>query len=155
MTERERFEEFMIGEGDTKEGLEYNWNGTGYNYPATDLAWAAWQAAREWISTAEGLPEKSGDPVIAYGYNEAGKLRRLRAAYVHKHTIEDENDDYCGPVDYCEENDMTYWPEGWYEWNEMEDTHWMVDFQILGWQPLPEAPENPGSWNAKIPKDGE
>lgn len=128
-----------------EERFEQWWEGVldGVTLPKVSKAEARriWQAALRWIPVSERLPEKSGVPVIAYGYNRAGKLRRIRAAYVHKFTIEDANDDYMGPTDYSEENDMSYWPEGWYEWNEQEDTHWVVEFDILGWQPLPEVPE--------------
>ena len=101
---------------------------------------AAVAAEREWISVDERLP-KSGLPVIACGLNEYRKIRRLRAAWVEKYNIEDEHDEYLGPSDYCTETDLYYWPEGWYEWNEVEETRWIVPFEILYWMPLPDPPE--------------
>ena len=107
----------------------------------TSAAWEAWQAARRWIPVSERLPEKSGVPVIAHYKNIAGKDRRIRAAYVRKFTVEDTDTEYYGEADYCEESDTYFWPEGWYEWNETEDTHWMVEGEVIEWQPLPPLPE--------------
>lgn len=128
MTEMERFKKWWESEG--KDSMHT------YDFEA----WGAWQAARRWIPVSEAMPGNEV-PVLAYGYNEYGKLRRIRAAYVYKHTVEDMDENYCGDLDYDEDTDTGYIPEGWYEWNEYEDTHWMVQFDILGWQPMPEVKE--------------
>lgn len=107
-----------------------------------EMAEIAWQAARRWIPVSEDMP-KNGVPVLAYGYNEYGKLRRIRADYIRPYTVEftgnDEGD--VNFADYDEEKNIYYIPEGWYEHNEHEETHWMIEFPILGWQPLPNPPE--------------
>ncbi len=93
-----------------------------------------------WISVTEHLPE-SGKPVLA----QVGRLV-IRAAYAAKFTLDEENwgwwNDGDG-ADYNEANDTTYWPEGWYEWNQHEEIHWSVT-DVTHWMPLPEAP------NAKV-----
>ena len=93
---------------------------------------------QEWTNAKN--PPEAGVPVIALGKNGAGKVRRIRACYVPKYFMEDDDDSFSGDADYNEDNDTFYWPEGWYEWNEMEETHWLVDFEITHWTPLPELP---------------
>jgi hypothetical protein len=92
-----------------------------------------------WIETKNKMP-KPGIPVIACGLNEYGKLRRIRAAYFPKHFKIDDSG-YIGDSDYCEEKKEYYWPEGWYEWNEFDETSWSVGIDITHWMPLPEPPK--------------
>lgn len=92
----------------------------------------------KWISVDERMPEV-GVPVIAYYKNQCGKGRRIRAAYAAPKSLEADLESDFG--EYDEETD-TYWcPEGWYEQNEHEETHWQVDEDVTLWQPLPELPE--------------
>lgn len=93
----------------------------------------------QWIPVTERLPEPQL-PVSAYGINTFGKGRTIKAKWIPKFNKEEEGD-YDGDADYDEENDIFYWPEGWYEWNECEDMHFKVDFPITHWQPLPEPPK--------------
>ena len=92
----------------------------------------------EWILSDERLPEDCF-PVIAFGLNSCGKCRTIRAAYARKNELE-ASCDYDDFGEYDEATDTYYAPEGWYEWNENEETHWQVDFKITHWMPLPEAP---------------
>ena len=93
----------------------------------------------KWISVKERLP-KPELPVIVWGLNSYDKVRRMRACWVPKHYMESDGDSFQGDDDYCEEKDMSYWPEGWYEWNEYEETHWLIDIEIKDWMPLPDPP---------------
>jgi hypothetical protein len=90
-----------------------------------------------WTLVADRLPE-SGKPVLV----ACGK-KVLRAAYAAKHALDEENwgwwNDGDGS-DYDEITDKTYWPEGWYEWNEYEDCHWALDTVPTHWMLLPESP---------------
>lgn len=79
--------------------------------------------------------------VIACGRNFFGKIRRIRAYYVPKFCLTEDNFEFEGDYDYCEENDLFYVPQGWYEANEMEEINWKVDFEILCWWELPEVPK--------------
>ena len=90
-----------------------------------------------WIPVEEKLP-KGGQPVLILS---GGKV--LRAAYAAKFELDTEN---WGPFnddggDYNEADDRTYWPEGWYEWNQYEEIHWAVEQEPTHWMPLPAAPK--------------
>jgi hypothetical protein len=90
-----------------------------------------------WINVTAKMPEP-GVMVLAYGRNECGKHRRIRAMWAKAFTVEAEYDDEGG--DYDEEKDIYYIAEGWYEENDCEDTHWRVMYPITHWMPLPEVP---------------
>jgi hypothetical protein len=92
-----------------------------------------------WISVDERLLEKD-TPFFVYGLNECRKGRTMKARWIPKFYKEDDAELFLGTCDYDEETDMYYWPEGWYEWNECEETHWLIPFPITHWQPLPPAP---------------
>ena len=123
---RKAFEEWYAKHGDQ-------------GYTEKTLQGEAWQAAyntNRWIPVTERLPE-GPSPVLVYGKNSAGKKRRLRAMYARKFELEAyENDD----ADYLEEADEFFAKPGWYENNDFEEVHWLIDFPVTHWQPLPEAP---------------
>lgn len=92
----------------------------------------------EWIPTADRMPV-SGTPVLA----DTGRKHPIRACWVAKFSEEVGASDFDGDEDYDEKTDTSYWPEGWYEWNRYEDTHWRVDETVTHWMPLP-LPFNAG-----------
>lgn len=94
--------------------------------------------APAWIPVGERLPGAEV-MVLAYYKNSLGKHRRIRAFYAPKHTVS--APDFEGDPDYDEAQDEYYLPEGWYEANEHEETHWQVDEPITHWMPLPEPPK--------------
>ena len=85
----------------------------------------------EWLSS-EIKPE-SDKPVLAI--IESGKYP-VRVMWVKEHSISTEDWEFHGAEDYNETDDKYYWPEGWYEWNEMEEVHWMCK-DVLLWTELP------------------
>ncbi len=90
-----------------------------------------------WVPVTESLPE-SGKPVLV----KCGKTV-LRAAHVAKHALSEEEFGWFEDgeyTDYNEADDKTYWPAGWFEWNEYEETHWKLEKEPTCWMPLPEAP---------------
>jgi len=95
-----------------------------------------WEAVA-WVAIEEKLPE-ADVPVLAYFINEYGKTRRIRAFYAPRFTVTTgvDNDWY----EFKDGDDEAYLPEGWYESNEFEDTHWHVTDKVTHWMPLPELP---------------
>lgn len=98
-----------------------------------------WMNKMGWISTKKKLP-KNCHPVIAFGKNSVGSIRRIRAAYIRKFELVANDDD--DRAEYDEKTDEYYSPEGWYEWNEEEETHWAVSFPITHWMPFPSPPKS-------------
>ena len=88
-----------------------------------------------WIALPGTLPEP-GTPVLL----DIGKKYPIRAMWAAKHTVEAADDD-TDWGEYDEATDTYYCPEGWYEWNECEETHWAVNATPSAWTPLP--PTNP------------
>lgn len=86
-----------------------------------------------WVSLPGALP-KPGTPVLL----DIGEKYPIRAQWVPKDSLEATGDGDYG--EYNEASDMYYWPEGWYEWNQYEETHWRVDETPRAWQPLPASP---------------
>lgn len=96
--------------------------------------------AEQWVKCSDRMPE-SGQYVLAYLKNQLGKGRRIRAFYAAKFT-EESNGDWDEFAEYDEERDKYYTPEGWYETNEYEETHWKVTDPVSHWMPLPEPPND-------------
>lgn len=89
-----------------------------------------------WIECTDRLPEPGMPVLVACGRHV------LRAAHAPKFGL---SEDQWGEFlpdggEYDADTDMTYWPEGWYEWNQHEETHWMLDSNPTHWMPLPQAP---------------
>lgn len=85
----------------------------------------------EWIPTADRMPP-NGTPVLA----DTGHKHPIRACWIQKFS-EEVSCDWDGDADYNEKEDQYYWPEGWYEWNRHEETHWRVDETVTHWMALP------------------
>lgn len=91
-----------------------------------------------WIALPGALPEP-GVPVLL----DIGKKYPIRAMWAAKHTVEAADDD-TDWGEYDEATETYYCPEGWYEWNEHEDTNWAVSATPRAWAPLP-LPAPPAS----------
>ena len=100
----------------------------------------------EWTAVEKQMP-KPGKPVLIAMRNSHGKGRRLRAVYAARFTLPVSDEDNSGFGEYDEATDEYYCPEGWYEQNEFEETHWAVDGEVTDWMPLPPLPE---SYNVKV-----
>jgi hypothetical protein len=64
----------------------------------------------------------------------------FRAVYVPERSISTDDLSFEGDTDFYEATDKEYWPEGWYEWNEAEETHWSLGLKITHWMSLPPLP---------------
>ena len=85
-----------------------------------------------WIALPGALPEP-GVPVLL----DIGKEYPIRAMWAAKFTLPVSLEDDSGFGEHDERTDEWYCPEGWYEWNEHEETHWRVTETPRAWAPLP------------------
>lgn len=86
---------------------------------------------RGWVNLPGQLPEP-GKPVLL----DIGTEFPIRAMWAAKHTVEAGDDD-TDWGEYDEATDMLYCHEGWYEWNQHEETHWRVTGNAVAWCELP------------------
>ena len=97
------------------------------------------------VAVSERLPEPSVK-VLAHYFNALGNGRTICAIWVPVKSRSDEGDlDADDFLEYDEENDKYYWPEGWYEAIEnWEELGWakVYEGEITHWQPLPQWPAN-------------
>jgi len=91
----------------------------------TDLAW---------IPICEQLPHPPANiPLLVV---TTGIKYPMRAVWVPKFSQQTGCDDEGG--EYSEEEDEYYLEEGWYEWNQYEETHWLIEKPVTHWMYLPE-----------------
>lgn len=74
-----------------------------------------------WIPVTEKMPEPEKPVLICHGTTWS------RATWIPKHHTEDRWGEYEGDLDWTEDGEHAYWPEGWYEWNNVEEIHWMIE----------------------------
>jgi hypothetical protein len=95
----------------------------------------------KWIECDKEMPPP-GIPVLAYYETAYEKGRRIRAQFVPEKCISIDEMPFDEGAEYDEETDTCYWPSGWYEWNEEEETHWAVVCVVTHWMRLPDSPSN-------------
>ena len=89
------------------------------------------------------MPKPGAWVLAVFRHGGKGSQRVIRAMHAPKHTLTEElYGEFSPEGDYDPETDCTYWPEGWYECNEFEETNWCVHEEITHWMPLPVAPES-------------
>ena len=92
------------------------------------------------IPVGERLPE-AGVKVLAHYMNSHGKSRSVCARWIPAKFNSDESDNYDGDfLEYDEDSDTYYWPEGWYEVIENCDDYGSVTIhegEVTHWRPLP------------------
>jgi len=90
------------------------------------------------VPVRERLPEP-GVKVLAHYFNSHGKSRTVCARWIPAkfESRDPETDDL---LEYDEDSDTFYWPEGWYEEIENWDDYQCVTIdegEVTHWQPLP------------------
>ncbi len=76
---------------------------------------------------------EAGRYVLAW--TEGAKVP-IRAMWAPQFFLEMADDD-AESGEYCEAKDQYFCPEGWYENNAHEETHWNVDRPVIAWTELP------------------
>ena len=98
------------------------------------------------VPVSERLPEPN-TKVLAHYYNALGNGRTICAIWVPAKSRSDEGDlDRDDFLEYDEDVDKYYWPEGWYEAIEnWEELGWVKVYEgeVVYWQPLPKWPALP------------
>ena len=116
------------------EGMECDYTDQVMRAIAAEEKLAQQVSVPAWTATADKMPEPCMN-VLAYN----GKKQPIRAMWVPAKTLEASGDGDFG--EYDEATDEMWWPEGWYETNAYEETHWLVDGPVTHWMPLPAAPQ--------------
>ena len=97
------------------------------------------------VAVSERLPEPN-TKVLAHYLNKMGKGRTICAIWVPAKTRVGNSDiDEELGLEYDDETDQFYWPEGWYEtienWEEFGYLK-VYEGEVAYWQPLPKWPAN-------------
>tara|TARA_R100001086_G_scaffold108115_1_gene54596 strand:+ start:1914 stop:2318 length:405 start_codon:yes stop_codon:yes gene_type:complete len=95
-----------------------------------------------WISIDNAMP-KPGKAVIVSHVSRHGRRNVITACYFPRMnwevmSWECDEEEWC---DYDEEEDIYYYPEGWYEFGYEMDTYHHISATVTHWIPLPEPPE--------------
>ncbi|MCC6797676.1 MAG: hypothetical protein IT366_21365 [Candidatus Hydrogenedentes bacterium] len=115
-----------------------------YSRSVVEFAWQGYLArarhadehAEKWLPIESA--SKDGTRVLVYYLNRSGKGRIAHAQYIPRFT-EENWEDY---AEYCEEKDVYYTPEGWYEICESWDDYSSMKliYEPTHWRPLPPPP---------------
>ena len=94
-------------------------------------------AEAKWISVEHSLPDKK---CFAFYKDELGNSRTVCANYIKKYTQEAGMDDEW--IEYCDDDDTYYYPEGWYKLIDNWDDYSFItiNHQVTHWLPLPNPP---------------
>ena len=77
-------------------------------------------------------------PVLAWVmYKTKGRV--LRACYAPKFAVLGSGEEEMH-MDYSEDLDEFFLPEGWYEWNDFDECHWKVSDPVTHWLAMPDGP---------------
>lgn len=141
--EREKFEDFVKRVAPQTEHQLYMLDSDGeYKTPAMHWGWTAWQAATEtkqgdsWIKCSERMPADELEVLITCDGD------RHVAFCVSEKSISVDDRSFDGDTVYDDETDQSYWPSGWYVWNDGAEAWWNVHLAVTHWQPLPALPAN-------------
>ena len=129
-SQREAFEKFRDGyvsDQDRKPTAFETWQAAIEDYKSSLVSVA-------WISVDDGLP-KSKQIVLV-----TDLVQKRCVMYVSKHSINVDDRNFEYGSEYFEDEDASYWPEGWYEENSHDEMFWDIHFTPTHWQVFPALP---------------
>ena len=88
---------------------------------------------QRWVAVTERLPTIYQGKVLCTNGKEVFHAEYVPQNYIFTMRLDDDAD--------ADKIGRKYWPEGWYEWNDCEKTHWKLDNDITHWMPLPDVPK--------------
>ena len=96
--------------------------------------------AQRWIPVEEELPNKLITVLVKLKSSYSEKEYTTTAQYVPSRSVLAE--DFCNEdweedmFDHDEETDTDWCPTGWFEWQTVTDTNWMLTDEVTHWRPI-------------------
>lgn len=84
-----------------------------------------------WIPVTERMPDPEKPVAVAIAGTQWDIPHWARAVWIPKHHKED--GEFEGELDWSDDEEHAYWPEGWYEWNKYDEYHWRIDHPVTHW----------------------
>lgn len=95
--------------------------------------------ALDWKDAKFSKPEHGKIVLIHCITEQPKKSIPLRAVWYDRFTEESWDNEYEAD-EYCEEKDQYFICEGWYEFNQCEEVHWVVSEEVTHWAEIPFPP---------------
>jgi len=90
-----------------------------------------------WTPVDQKMPHPGRPVLVRLDNPDHTHITWARACWIPRFYQVSNGDDYSGDdLDYSEKDDIHFWPEGWYEWNQYEETHWKLgnDVTVTHWR---------------------
>lgn len=84
----------------------------------------------------DNLPQP-GKKYLVKVQTKLGHIIHTTAEWIPKYFRLGDYDEFEGDLDYSEELDGYYWPEGWYENQYTPDTNWLIHDPVVAFMEIP------------------